>query len=237
MKVYPRDGPQPRVAVSDTTEFPYRAVGYLGTMDITGTRRQDCTATLVGPRHILTASHCATWGNYRDDSPPVNPIGFFPGYKNGLVYDRSWVIYSYWLRKIEAEVLEDWSGDWLVGVLDRYMNTTNGQFDLQLYDRQWTGKSLFNMIGYPYNWIPQGMQVFQGPSAVQRVDDTPYGQVFYWDGVGVGGDSGAPIYGIFDGRPSLIGLVSGLGIDDFTVVGHGGLPLFRLITTALKEHP
>lgn len=42
-----------------------------------------CTAVLVGPRHILTASHCAVWGNLLDNNGPVEDLAFGPGYYEG----------------------------------------------------------------------------------------------------------------------------------------------------------
>ena len=41
--------PDTRVMVNNTKEYPYSAIGRIGT---------GCTGTFVGPRHILTAGHC-----------------------------------------------------------------------------------------------------------------------------------------------------------------------------------
>ena len=45
-------GSDDRYPQSDNNRFPFRAIGLLEGDDAT------CTATLIGPQHILTAAHC-----------------------------------------------------------------------------------------------------------------------------------------------------------------------------------
>ncbi|HXL69181.1 MAG TPA: serine protease [Xanthobacteraceae bacterium] len=63
-------GSDDRERVTDTTVFPFRAMGYLGT---------GCSGTLVGPRHVLTAGHCVY--NTKTDKWYEN-VDFWPG-QNG----------------------------------------------------------------------------------------------------------------------------------------------------------
>src|SRR5271170_5686813 len=113
--------------IQDSSIYPYSTVGLLVTQTLEG-RQHVCAATLVGRRHIISCSHCATWSNFRDDSPPAAPLLFYPRYNQEANVKVSNVIYTYWLRKLDGVRYypDDYSGDWLVGVLDRYMDTTNG---------------------------------------------------------------------------------------------------------------
>lgn len=38
---------------------------------------------LVGPRHAVTSSRCAVWGNLRGKSQPITRMVFQPGYHHG----------------------------------------------------------------------------------------------------------------------------------------------------------
>lgn len=60
-------GKYQRQQITDASELPYRIVGEIG---------RGCTATLIGPKHILTAAHCVY--DVRSTQWSVRPI-FTPG--------------------------------------------------------------------------------------------------------------------------------------------------------------
>jgi hypothetical protein len=236
--VYPRGSPPMRYPVQNGTTFPNCAVGRLIT-PVFGTLRL-CTATLVGKRHILTASQCAVWANYEDDSQPGAPMLFEPGYYWGAPYPSSYVVYSFWVQKVGPDSWEngDNGGDWLVGVLDREMESTNGKFGLQSYEEQWDGQNMWNMLGYPLTLSNGNEQTFQGPMAVISTEETQFGTKFELEGITYVGEVGGPIYGMFDEFPRIIGVNSGDdGPGSFSIIAHGGDAMVRLIDKAIEEAP
>jgi hypothetical protein len=199
-----------------------------------------CTATIVGKRHIISASHCGIWHNLTDDSGP-EPMIFQPGYNFGPVYPESQVIHSYWYKKVTGEVGDIGSnkgGDWLVGVLDREIESTNGKFGQELvYNSGWNGLDLWDGLGYPIDFDKHAeQQVYQGPMAVVTAMNGQYGELYYMEGVATTGSSGGPLYGIYKNLPQIIGTIAG-PVNQFGMVVHGGPQMFDLIAKALAEYP
>jgi hypothetical protein len=237
--VYPRGPPTPYYPVPNTKVFPNSAVGRV-MIPMVGGVIMYCSATLVGKHHIITASHCGGWHNFQDDSPP-EPMIFQPGYNLGQMYPDSNVIHSYWIRKVQSSSLSDYGGgDWLVGVLDRDMEDTNGIFGQLQYDAGWDGLYLWDVCGYPRNVrgtsLSTEQQFVQSSMAITRAITARYGEVYYLEGYSRRGFSGAPVYGMLKGLPQLIGTLSGRS-SPFTMIVHGGPPMFELIAKAIEEYP
>ncbi|KAK9838458.1 hypothetical protein WJX81_000661 [Elliptochloris bilobata] len=71
-----------RTEVLDTTRYPYSAVGEL-TGELKGTTRGlECTGTLIGPKHVVTAAHCVF--DINDSHQYVSALNFAAGQNGNL---------------------------------------------------------------------------------------------------------------------------------------------------------
>jgi hypothetical protein len=76
-----------------------------------------------------------------------------------------------------------------------------------------------------------------GPLAVTNVIDAKYGQKYEMEGITYEGEQGGPIYAMFKGLPRIIAVNHGADDNGFTIVAHGGLPMFSLIAHAISGFP
>jgi V8-like Glu-specific endopeptidase len=133
--VYPPDG---RHVFKDTT-YPWRACGRVTTN--TG----QASGALVGPRHLLTASHVIGWS--------ANDAGwllFQPDYYDGDVFPSSYgeTVYSY--EQIGTPNGEyDVAEDYVVCVLKDRLGDQLGWFGAVGYDDDWDGTNYWSHVGYP----------------------------------------------------------------------------------------
>lgn len=169
---------------------PYTLVGRLITAD-----GSSCTASLIGPRHIITAAHC-----FSEVSPGrLNPAVFIPFYDLGACpLGQANVVHVY---QGSLNAAPGTSGDFAVCILDKYLGRDLGYFGYHSIDPRWFDHSSsplaqFIMAGYSGDWyMGERMGADWGARLYWRLQEDPF--VVGHDGDTTPGSSGGPLFGYF----------------------------------------
>lgn len=190
------------------------------------------TASLVGARVILTASHVVPWGSGNWKAL------FVPAFYDGASIHGTWA--ASWITNAHGYSSHVQGDDMAVMRLAVPLGSSLGWFGFRTYNPAWQDHSVWTLPGYPWDkdsgnrpWLMLNFPI---------IDDDN-------DGAGVeleyradteGGQSGAPVFGWWNGSPSLVGTHSG-GEDNFGEprqnVAAGGSALTNLLNWARATWP
>jgi V8-like Glu-specific endopeptidase len=234
--------PDNRRAFTDTT-YPWRACGRVVTPAGHG------SGAIVGPRHILTASHVIDW---TVTNGTIGWLRFEPDFNNGNVFQPSFAQITYSYEKISQVQGEyDVAEDYVVCVMDRRIGDELGWLGTKTYDDGWDGGAFWVHVGYPDDIGGAQEPVFEGGFSIAN----SWSPGFFETGSGLDmetftslthGDSGGPIFGFWSDGPYVVGVVSGEGTldpvvtDPFSRTGNwvaGGHEMPDLVNQARSEHP
>lgn len=232
--------PDERYTFSDTS-FPWCTCGLVETGAGNG------SGVMIGPRHLMTASHVINWG-------PNNTAGwlkFTPLYFDGSEpFGFSYGTRVYWWLKVDTDGdgiigSTETAFDYVVVVLDRPMGDTTGWMGSRGYNTDWNDGDYWAHIGYPVDTAGGQRPTFIG---YQDFDDTfkestsgrnSFGiehQIDVWPG-----QSGGPYFGWWEGEPwpRVVGIQS---TENWGGTGgpntcSGGNPLSELINYARSVEP
>ena len=218
--------PDGRGPYSDTN-YPWRCLCRVQTPTGAG------SGVIIGPRHVLTASHVIDW------TPGWATINVFQQNATSLDFANATNVYA--STQIGPGPIGDSDSDedYAVLVVDKRLGDIYGWYGTRTYDSSWDDEvSVWCNIGYPNdrgwnsltpifqtNFFLNELGADFGSARLirsQTFDNWP-------------GQSGGPVFGIWNDGPYVVGVVSGEG-SDYNYISGGSL-LDSLVSRARSDFP
>ena len=230
--------PDTRYTFSDTS-FPWSTCGRVEVAGSWG------SGVMVGPRHVMTASHVVNWG-------PNNTAGwlkFTPMYLDGdEPFGSAYATTIYWWNKADGSdginSLES-AFDYVICVLDTRLGDITGWMGSREYSSSWNGGAYWAHVGYPGDMASGLRPAFHGGGVMDETSSlSTLGRDSFvikhkndvWPG-----QSGGPYYGWWENQP-WPEAVSSQSAQNWGSAGGpntcgGGRALPELINFARSDHP
>jgi V8-like Glu-specific endopeptidase len=231
-------GTDNRYVFSDTS-FPWCTCGKVETEAGWG------SGVMIGPRHLMTASHVIVW-------KPNNTAGwvkFTPlKFDSSEPFGHAFAVRTYFWNKADGSDglnLTEGAFDYVVCVLDSPIGNITGWMGSRGYDTSWDKGDYWGHIGYPQDISGGTRPAFIGWQSFITEQSAPLGgrsslRIQHEIDV-IPGQSGGPFFGVWSGEPwpRVVGIQSGqnLGGPGGDNTCGGGNPLSELINFARTDMP
>ena len=145
------------------TSFPWRITGKVRTAGGWG------SGTMIGPRHVLTASHVVNWN--ADGSGNPGWATFTPAYfdGHGPWGELNVTQVVFWEQAPGSLTDQETAFDYVVLVLEERIGDSIGYAGTRSYDEGWNGGAYWHYVGYPGELSSGERPAFQGACVVSSV--------------------------------------------------------------------
>jgi V8-like Glu-specific endopeptidase len=230
--------PDTRFTFSDTS-YPWSCCGRVDTAAGWG------SGAMVGPRHLLTASHVVNWGS----GNTAGWLKFTPLFFDGSApFGVAWSTLIYWWNQAnpaDGINARECAFDYVVCILDTRIGDVTGWMGSRGYSTAWNGGSYWGHVGYPGDMAGGQRPAFHGPGVM---DSTFTESLGGRDSFGIRhrndvwpGQSGGPFFGWWSGQvgPHVVSTQSAQNWGSATGPNTcgGGDPLPVLVRWGLDRNP
>lgn len=221
-------GGDDRVKYNDTS-YPWGCV-----CKITNAFGKAGSGVLIGPRHVLTASHNVAWSTDVAEKIQVHLVGLSAS-------ATAFCTIAYAFTQIEGDpTVTTLDEDYAVLVLDARLGDRFGWLGTKLYDSGWDGEYYWTSIGYSGDTGFSDPIFQRGKSMDEDEWDVGSGRAMTTSADMMKGQSGSPMFAFWNGEPYVVAVMSSYGI--VWASGNenwcsGGDDLNRIVRIARDENP